>query len=323
MKAVILDYDTLAPQDLNLEALWALPFDWQTFTATTAAETRSRLSGFSIVCTNKVQITREHMLAHDSLKLIVIMATGTNNVDLEAAREMAIPVCNIVDYSTPSVVQHTIALMLALSTRLIDYSGDVQRGEWQKSKFFGLLNHQVQELAGKTLGIVGYGAIGKGVAKAAESLGMKVLIAQSLSNNGANTEDASHRLPLADLLAQIDVLSLHCPLSDQSRNLIDAAALARLKPNAIVINVSRGGIIDENALLYALRNKQLAGAALDVLAQEPPQGDHPLLSAKVANLIITPHSAWASQQSRQRLIDQMVGIFRQFLDNTQLSNRVS
>lgn len=311
MKAVILDYDSLAVDDLDLQALWQQPFEWQCYGLSTPEDLQQRLSEAEVVLTNKVVINRAHLQANKQLKLIVIMATGTNNVDLQAARECGVLVCNVVNYSTPAVVQHTFALMLALATRLLDYTQDVAAGDWHKSPFFGLLTHQIQELSGKTLGIIGYGAIGRGVADIARSFGMQVLVAQSFRDR--QNELSEQRLPLSRLLPQLDVLSIHCPLTDLTRGLIAEKELLQLKPGAWLINVSRGAIVDEEALFKVLKNGHLSGAGVDVLVTEPPDNTSPLLRENLPNLIVTPHSAWASQQARQRLVDQLAKVLQCYL----------
>ncbi|CAA0106185.1 Glycerate dehydrogenase [BD1-7 clade bacterium] len=303
--AVILDYASLAPDDLNLKAFWALPFTWQTFDHTDDEDIAERVRDKSLVLANKVPLGADVLKANPQLKLIIIMATGTNNVDLEAARACGIKVCNIVDYSTESVVQHTISLMLALQTRLIDYAGAVREGQWQGSPFFGLLDFPIQEVAGQTLGIIGLGNIGCRVRDVSKALGMNVVVAQSVVPGVAAQPG---RLPLEQLLAQSDVVSVHSPLSSYTEGLLDADKLALMKPSAILLNVGRGGIIDERALADALRRKQLRGAGIDVLAIEPPAQGNPLFDELLENLIVTPHSAWGSQQSRQNLINQMVQI---------------
>jgi glycerate dehydrogenase len=222
-------------------------------------------------------------------------------VDLDAAARRGIAVCNIRRYATPSVVQHVFALLLSLTRHLSDYQRAVQSGAWQRSGQFCLLDYPIRELGGLTLGIVGYGELGQAVAATAEqAFGMRVLIAQ---RPGGSAEPG--RLPLQQLLPQVDVLSLHCPLTPETRGLIGAEELALMKPDALLINTARGGIVDEVALATALLAGRLGGAGIDVLASEPPGSDSPLLQQPIPNLIVTPHIAWASRQSRQRLLDQL------------------
>lgn len=317
LKAVILDYQTLAPDDLSPEPLWQLPLEWHCHDHTDAVQTAARIAGMDIVLTNKVVLDKSLLQANPQLRLVIVLATGTNNVDLEAARELGIPVCNIVNYSTESVVQHTFACLLNLAGHMRDYDNAVRDGGWSKSPMFTVLDFPVREVAGKTLGIIGYGAIGKRVAEVARAFGMQVKIAQSLVPG----VEKPGRTPLAELLATADVLSIHCPLSDYSRNLIDAGALAAMKSGAILLNMARGGIVQEEALVQALADGRIAAAATDVLSQEPPPADHALLQP-LPNLLVTPHIGWASREARQQLVSQVVDIINGF-DRGQLINRVN
>jgi glycerate dehydrogenase len=240
--------------------------------------------------------------------LICIAATGTNNVDLTAARELNITVCNVPAYATASVVQHVFALLLSLTTHVHDYRRAVAQHHWERSKNFCFLDFPIHELAGKIFGIIGYGELGKAVATIAEAFGMTVLIA---ARPGSKAE--SGRLPLQELLPQVDVLSLHVPLTEQTRNLIGTRELGLMKNTAILINTARGGIVDESALAEALRSHRLGGAGVDVLTKEPPTDGNPLLVADIPNLIITPHTAWASVEARQRLIQQVSANIQAFL----------
>lgn len=317
MKAVILDYASLAPADLDLSALHNSISDWEIFDVTTPEQTAGRIRDADIVFSNKVFIGADEMQGAQQLKLISVMATGTNNVDLAAAAVKGITVCNAVGYSTPSVVQHTFALLLALATQLPLYQRDVANGLWQKSPFFCLLDYPVMELSGKTLGIIGYGMLGKAVADVARAFGMKVLVAASSSGRVE-----ADRLPLAELLPQVDVLTLHCPLSDQTRNLLNADTLKLMKKGALLVNTARGGIVDDQALADALRSGYLGGAGIDVIANEPPREGNPLLADDIPNLILTPHTAWASRESRQRLIDQLHAVVLAFIAGSPI-NRVN
>jgi len=300
-QGVVLDLETMDREDLDLAPLrGALPH-WDVHPFTDASETAGRIAQAQVVVTNKVVVDRAAMNAAPDLKLICVAATGTNNVDLEAARAHGITVCNVRDYGTASVVQHVFTLILALTTRLQDYQQDVARGLWQDSRQFCLLDHPIRELCGRTLGIIGYGVLGQAVARTAECFGLKVRVAQSLVSPGNDPD----RLPLDRLLAESDILSLHCPLTDQTRHLIDARALAAMKADALLINAARGAVVDNAALADALRRGVIGGAGIDVLDQEPPNSDHPLLAPDIPNLIVTPHIAWAAQEARQRVIDQV------------------
>jgi len=300
-QGVLLDLETMDRDDLDLVGLRAALPQWDMHPFTEPSEVPGRIAQAQVVVTNKVVVDRAAMDAAPDLKLVCVAATGTNNVDLEAARERGITVCNVRDYGTASVVQHVFTLILALTTRLQDYQRDVARGLWQDSRQFCLLDHSIRELSGLTLGIVGYGVLGQAVARSAECFGLRVRVAQSLVSPGKDPD----RLPLDLLLAESDILSLHCPLTEQTHHLIDAQALATMKPDALLINAARGAVVDNAALAEALRRGVIGGAGIDVLDQEPPNGDHPLLAPDIPNLIITPHIAWAARESRQRVIDQV------------------
>jgi len=328
MRAVILDHATLAPADLTLEPLWQLPVEWQVFDATAPHETAARVREADVVLTNKVTLDAQLLRSEPGIKLIVIMATGTNNVDL--ARELGIAVSNIVNYSTESVVQHTFALMLTLATKLLQYRADIADGRWRQSKQFGLLDHPVMELHGKTLGIIGYGTIGRRVADVARAFGMQVLIAQRAhkSNDGIDAQseslstvqsDTERRVPLAELLASADIVSLHCPLTADNRCMINADAIACMKSQSLFINVSRGGLVDEQALADALKAGRIAGAGIDVLSEEPPVTGNPLLAPDVPNIIVTPHSAWASREARQTLVNDVAAIIDAFMQGQRIN----
>ena len=296
--AVFLDLASVDRGDLDLAALHQAAASWATYAQTPAELTAARIGDAAVAVTNKVVIDRAVMAGCPGLRLICVAATGTNNVDLEAARERGIAVCNVTGYATPSVVQHVLALMLALTTRLAEHAAAAQDGRWAASDLFCVLDFPFRELAGKTLGIVGYGELGRGVARVAEAFGMSVLVAQ---RPGAPPQEG--RLPLDELLARSDVVTLHVPLADNTRGLIGERELALMRPDALLIDTARGGIVDEAALIAALRAGRLGGAGVDVLAVEPPRGGSPLLEALPPNLIVTPHVAWASRESRQRLLD--------------------
>ena len=312
-RAVLLDAETFSPADLDWSALEAAVPELVRHGTTAPGEVVARLAGAAIAISNKVVLDAGVLAACPELKLICVAATGTNNVDLAAAREHGIAVCNARGYGTPSVVQHTWALILALATRLPDYHAAVSRGDWARASQFCLLDFPIAELAGRTLGIVGYGELGQAVAAVAPAFGMQVLVAQ-LPGRPA----AEGRVPLAEVLARADVLSLHCPLTETTRGLIGAAELARMKPDALLINTARGGIVDEAALAEALRGGRLGGAGVDVLGAEPPRDGNPLLAPDLPNLIVTPHTAWASRGARQRLVEQVAENIRAFGAGTPL-----
>jgi len=316
MRAVFLDWESVDHADLDDRCLRELPLQWTFHSATSAAELASRLASQEIAVSNKVVLTAPLIGAADRLRLICVAATGTNNVDLAAATDRQIPVCNVRAYATPSVVEHVFMLMLNLTRRLPEYTQAVRAGRWQQSRQFCFLDFSIEELAGKTLGIIGYGELGKAVAGLAEQFGMRVLLAQRPHAT------QSGRLPLAELLPQVDVLSLHCPLTEETRNLINAEALRMMNPGAILINTARGGIVDEAALLEALREGRLGGAGIDVLHTEPPAEGNVLLQQSMPNLIVTPHIAWASRQARQRLIEGIAANIEAFLAG-QILNQVN
>ena len=299
-QAAFLDLDSIDRGDLDLSQLKAVMDSWQWHGLIRDDELPQVLDTADVIVSNKVVLTAEHLAQANKLKLVCIAATGTNNIDLEAAAGNNIAVCNVDAYATPSVVQHVYTLLLALTTRFNEVTDAVRQGDWSKSQFFSLLDYPIRELAGKTMGIVGYGNLGKAVAKVAEALGMKVLLARR-----NNQDQRPGRIALHDLLPQLDVLSLHCPLTEETRGIIGATELALMKKDAVLINTARGGLVDEIALLDALMQHRLGGAALDVIEIEPPPEDYPLLQVSLPNLIVTPHVAWASRESRQRLINEI------------------
>lgn len=298
--AAFLDLDSVDRDDLDLSRLIAAVSKWEWRGLASDDELHDILAGTDVVITNKVVLTDEHLSRADRLKLVCIAATGTNNVDIEAAARNNIAVCNVSAYATPAVVQHVFTLLLVLTTRFNEYTAAVRRGDWSRSPFFCLLDYPLRELAGKSIGIVGYGNLGRAVAKVAEAFGMHVLLARRDSDD---TRPA--RLALHELLPQVDVLTLHCPLTERTRGMIGAAELALMKHDAILINTARGGLVDEYALVEALKSKQIGGAGLDVLEKEPPPPGYPVLMTELPNLVITPHTAWASLESRQRLVDEI------------------
>ncbi|MDP9785643.1 2-hydroxyacid dehydrogenase [Pseudomonas fluorescens] len=299
-RAVFLDHPSLDLGDLDLDPLRSCFSDLQLFARTTPDQVIERLKGATVAITNKIVIDAQAMAASPELKLILISATGTNNVDLAAARQHGITVCNCQGYGTPSVAQHTIMLLLNLATRLADYQKAVGEGRWQQASQFCLLDYPIVELAGKTLGLLGHGELGSAVGRLAEAFGMRVVLGQ-IPGRPARPD----RLPLEQLLPQVDALTLHCPLNEHTRNFIGARELALLKPGAFVVNTARGGLIDEQALAEALRSGHLGGAATDVLSVEPPVQGNPLLAGDIPRLIVTPHNAWGSREARQRIVGQM------------------
>ena len=313
---VLLDLGSIDNGDLDLSALDRVCPRWTRHAATAPIETAARIAEAELVVTNKVVLDAHLLGAAPRLRLVCIAATGTNNVDLLAARAAGVAVTNVTGYATRSVIQHVFALMLSWATRLVEQQRLVKAGAWSDSEHFCLLREPVRELAGRVLGVVGYGELGRGVAQVAECLGMQVLVAERPGG-----PPRPGRLPVAELLPRVDVLTLHCPLAENTRNLIGAAELALMRPDALLINTARGGIVDEAALAAALRAGVLGAAAVDTLSIEPPPPDHPLLAADIPNLVITPHVAWASREARQRLIDAVAANIAAFAAGAAL-NRV-
>jgi glycerate dehydrogenase len=300
MRAVFLDFGTVSGGDLDTgsleQALPGIVFHEQTPQADVAA----RIAGFAAVLANKPIIDRATIAANPQLRLIALTATGVDNVDVAAAREAGIAVCNLRDYCTPSVVQHVFAMLLALTHRLAGYDALVRSGGWGRAGQFSVFPYPIRELSGCVFGIVGLGALGRAVARAAESFGMTVEIA-----NRPGGGRVAGRSDLDDLIPRLDVLSLHCPLTDATRGLVSRERLARMKPDAVLINTARGALVDTAALAEALKAGRLGGAGIDVLEREPPPADHPLLASGIPNLIVTPHIAWAARESRQRCLDEL------------------
>lgn len=307
MRGVFLDALTMKLEELETSRLLQTLDHWDLHETTTPEQTAERIKEADVVITNKVVLDRTLIENASRLKLICVCATGTNNIDHEAAAAKGIAVRNVTGYTGSSLAQHTIALLLALATRWHLYNDDVKRGLWSRSPIFCRLDHPVVELEGKVLGIIGYGDLGRKVARVGEALGMRILVAESHSG-------ASHpgRVPLQELLEAADAISLHCPLTGQNEKMVNRSFLQSMKRSAFLINTARGGLVDESALREALQMGWIAGAALDVLSAEPPAADHVLLADGVPNLIITPHNAWISRESRQRLLDGMAANIREW-----------
>ena len=274
-----------------------------------------RLSGHSIAVTNKVIMDLAVLNAPEArdLKLIAVAATGTDIIDREATKQRGVKVCNVPGYATPSVAQFTMALILELATRVGRYGEAIKAGAWQRSPVFALLDFPSIELKGKKLGIVGHGNIGRAVAEMARSFGMEVLIAARLGTEEPIPPD---RISLEQLFREADIVTLHCPLTPQTQNLINEQSLSWMKPTAFLINTARGALVDETALIQALRQKRLAAAALDVISREPPPADHPAIQAasELGNLLVTPHTAWSARESRERLLKEVEENISAFLE---------
>jgi len=309
MKLVILDSRTLG-SDLNLsplERFGALT----TYETTTKEETLKRIEDVEVVITNKVVITREMMQSSPKLKLIAVTATGMNNIDLESAKELKITVKNVAGYSTNSVLQHTFTMVLHLMGKVNYYQKIVQDRKWSSSGLFTDVSEPFNEIAGKSWGIIGLGTIGKEVARMAELFGATITY---FSTSGKNKINDYHHDKLEDLLSNCDIISIHCPLNSDTENLLDASNLSLLKDGAILLNLGRGGVINERDLANELNRRELY-VGLDVLCSEPIEKDHPLLQIDKPNqLIITPHIAWASVEARKKLLEGVIENIKRFTE---------
>lgn len=298
--AVILDAQSLGP-DIDLTAIRNAVTHLEIHQQSTTAQACERLAKADIAIVNKVKLDAETLAQLPSLRLICVLATGLNNIDLEAAKAHGIVVKNVSAYGTASVSQHTLMLMLSLANRLPRYQADIADGKWQNSDFFCLQDHPTLQLSGKQLVMVGQGELGSEVARLAEAFGMQVTFAARPGN-----EQNDQRPSLDELLPTADVISLHCPLNEATKHLLDKARLAKAKSSLLIVNCARGGIIDEVAALEALRNGDIGGLAVDVLPAEPPRDGHPLLdalaNAEPLNLIVTPHNAWITPEARQNIV---------------------
>lgn len=297
---VFLDRSTTDRGDLDFTALESLG-RLVSYPTSTPAETRERVATADIVLTNKAVLGSAEMDAAPRLKLIQVVATGVNNIDLEAARARGLAVCNVSGYSTEAVAQHVFASLLNLVTNVHRFAAEPQR--WAASPIFTRLDYPVSELAGKTLGIVGLGSIGRAVARIGAAFGMRVV---AYARGASDSSGDIPRLAPEEFFASCDAITLHCPLTPETRHFINAATLAKMKPGAVLVNTGRGDLIHEADLVAALRSGSLRAAAVDVLTPEPPAPDHPFLAAGLDNLFITPHSAWSAVEARQRLLDGIV-----------------
>jgi glycerate dehydrogenase len=294
MRIVILDGLTTNPGDVSWEPLERLG-SLTVFDRTAPGDVAARAADADAILTNKAIVGREQIAALPQLKYVGVLATGFNIVDVAAARERGIPVCNVPEYSTPNVVQAAWALILELANQVGHHDRTVHEGHWAACHDFCYWHGDLVELAGRTLGIVGYGRIGRGVAAVGRAFGMRVIHHRRQGGGDPACVD------LDTLFRESDVVSLHCPLTPETKGLVDARRLAMMKPTAFLVNTARGPLVDEAALAAALNAGQIAGAAVDVLSVEPPLASNPLLTAK--NCVITPHVAWATRDARRRLID--------------------
>jgi glycerate dehydrogenase len=299
-RIVVLDGYTLNPGDLSWDPLRALG-ECEIYERTSAQELLPRAQGGELIITNKAPLGREDLLQLPRLSYIGVTATGYNIVDVTTAKERGICVTNVPAYGTRSVAQHTMALLLELTQHVGRHSESVRGSGWVHAKDWCYWETPLVELDGLTCGIVGYGRIGQAVARLAGALGMRVLVAASARARQANELPRTVAVAELDqLFAESDVISLHCPLTPDTRHMVNAVRLARMKPSAFLLNTSRGALIDEAALAEALNRGQIAGAAVDVLSTEPPRADNPLLTAR--HCVLTPHLAWATRAARERLM---------------------
>ncbi len=308
IKAVFLDAGTMG-EDISLFPLKSLLADLDIYDHTSADRISERIADAELIIVNKVKLNADHFKTSSRLKLICLTATGSDNIDVKTANEYGITVCNITGYSANSVPQHALTLMLMLATRVNDYVSDVRAGQWSSSNHFTLLNHAIIELNGKTLGIAGYGTLGRQLQRLVEPFDMQVL----LCNLPGRPVDKS-RLALPELLERADFLSLHCPLTPQTHAMLGESEFKLMKSSAFLINTARGQLINESALAKALKQGEISGAAIDVLSQEPPPADHPLLDPEIPNLILTPHNAWGSIESRTKLLEILIANIKGFFD---------
>jgi glycerate dehydrogenase len=288
----------------------ACEHEWIVYPETAPEDVLQRLQGATIAVVNKVDLEAGLLTQLPALRMIAIAATGADNVDLEACRRLGIVVSNVRGYAVHSVPEHVLALILALRRRLFEYAADVRAGRWQQVGSFCFFDHRIADLHGSTLAIVGGGSLGQGVARLGSAFGMRVILAE---RRGVSIPRPG-RVAFATALAEADVLSLHCPLTAETRHLIGAPELAAMRPGAILINTARGGLVDGEALAAALRAGTLGGAGIDVLPVEPPSHGDPLLAGDIPNLIVTPHVAWASEVAMQTLADQVVDNLEAFVN---------
>jgi glycerate dehydrogenase len=303
-RIVFLDRETLS----DSVALPQVPFkhELQVYGRTAPDQVAERIADAEIVISNKVALRREHLQAAPNLKMIALAATGSDNIDLDAARERQIVVSNIRDYAVRSVPEHVFALIFALRRNICAYRQSVKEGRWQEAQQFCYFDYPIRDLAGSTLGLIGSGSLGQAVASMGRALGMKVIFAQRRGQTIVSNAD--DRLPFEQVLEQADILSLHCPLTAETQNMLGMAEFERMAPRRpLLINTARGGLIDNQALEHALRQGWLGGAGIDVCTPEPPPADHILMRLlDVPNYILTPHIGWASQEAMQALANQLI-----------------
>ncbi|WP_086773824.1 D-2-hydroxyacid dehydrogenase [Vibrio coralliirubri] len=301
LKVVFLDRATI-PSQIHLKPL-SFENEWVEYDFTAPELVAERVAGADVVITNKVVLNADNLAQAQQLKLIAVSATGVNNVDVDYCKSNNIAVANVQGYATQSVPEHVIAMLFTLKRNLVGYHQDIEAGEWQKDKQFCFFTHPIQDVAGSTLGLIGSGSLGQATAILAKAIGMNVIFAE---RKGADSCREGY-LPFDTVLQQADAISLHCPLTEATRNLISDRELAMMKPSAVLINAGRGGLVDEQALVEALKSNEIAGAGMDVFTQEPAYNSNPLLAnSHLPNLLLTPHVAWGSDSSIQKLSDILI-----------------
>lgn len=283
--------------------------EWAEYPMSVPEEVVERLKNATIAITNKVGLRERELARLPRLKFIAVAATGVDIIDLDYCRRHNLRVANVRNYARHAVPEHVLMLILTLRRNLFSYRQDVARGLWQQSTGFCLLNHTIRDLNGSTLGIIGYGALGQAVEKLARAFGMRVLISE---HKGARAVRAG-RVSFAETLRASDIVSLHCPLNEETRGLIGRVELEMMRSGALLINTARGGLVDETALVEALNSGLIAGAGFDVLTTEPPRDGNPLLEVELPNFILTPHVAWASREAMQALADQLIDNIEAFV----------
>src|ERR1051325_8877668 len=290
----------------------AFAHEWTDYPYTDPSEVVPRLKGATIAICNKVRIGARELSQLPQLRLIAVAATGVDNINLDYCRQHSIAVSNVRNYALHTVPEHVLMLILALSRNLLNYRRDIKDGAWERATQFCLLGHRIQDLHQSTIGIIGYGALGQAVARLCEAFGMRVLVSE---HKGARRVRQG-RTSFPETLSASDVVSLHCPLTQETRNLIDRAEFELMRPTALLINTARGGLVSESALVHALRENLIGGAGFDVLTSEPPRKGNPLLELDAPNFILTPHVAWASLGAMQRLADQVILNIEAFVGGT-------
>ena len=287
----------------------AFEHDWVEYPESSAAQVPERVRDATVIISNKLSLGEPQLAEAPDVKLIAIAATGSDCVDLAYCQSRGITVCNVRGYAANSVPEHVLMLILALRRNLLAYRVDVREGKWQQSKQFCLLTHPLNDIQGSTIGIVGHGAIGKAMSRLAEAVGLKVLLAEHKHSDDIRPGRSS----FIEVLKQSDVVTLHCPLNEDTRDMFGPAEFAMMKPQALLINTARGALIQDEALVKALESGLIAGAAVDCLRDEPPRNGSPLLDVNLPNLILTPHVAWASEEAVQALADQVIDNIEAFV----------